>query len=46
MVIRRSDLTNEAQEIGIWNALCEAAGIEPEYDRNQEITITRIEGED
>lgn len=45
MVIRRSDLTNEALDLGVWDALCEAAGIEPEHYRDQEINITSIEGE-
>jgi hypothetical protein len=46
MVIRLSDLTEEAQRIGVWSALCEVAGIEPDYDKDQEINITKIEGEE
>lgn len=46
VVIRRSDLTEQAIHIGIWDAICETAGVEPEHDRDQEITITKIEGEE
>jgi hypothetical protein len=50
MIIRKSDLTNEAIDMGVWDALCEAAGIEPERDEylsdHQEINIDRIEGEE
>jgi len=46
MVLRQSDLSEEALLDGKWDTICECAGIEPDYDRDQEINIVRIEGEE
>ena len=46
MVLRKDDLTDYAINLGVWTSLCEAAGIEPEDDLDQEIRITSIEGEE
>jgi len=44
MIIRKSDLTNEAQDLGIWNTLLELAGvmITEDDDDDQEIEITSV----
>jgi len=47
MVLRKSDLTDYAIEIGVWDSLCEVAGIENDTNNDeQEINIDRIEGEE
>lgn len=37
--LRKSDFTNEAIEIGLWDALLESAGISPEADRADDVEI-------
>ena len=32
MIIVRSDLTEQAIDIGMWNTLCEMAGVSPDED--------------